>query len=98
MHGSLRNAFASLTIVVSMLCVAPAWAQENPHGWLGTETLKTPFGDFAFKNGYPIGDAGQRLLDLQKFNRAVEIYTTEIMPVSQIALREGLRADGPSHR
>jgi hypothetical protein len=68
--------------------------QPDPHGWLGTETLQTRFGAFQFKDGYPVGDAAQRLLDLQKLNRAVEIYTTQLMPVSEIALREGLRAFG----
>jgi Mn-dependent DtxR family transcriptional regulator len=42
--------------------------QVNPYGWLGTETLQTRFGDFEFKDGYPVGDAAQRLLDLQKLN------------------------------
>jgi hypothetical protein len=68
--------------------------QPDPHGWLGTETLQTRFGTFQFKDGYPVGDAAQRLLDLQKLNRAVDIYTTQLMPVSEIALREGLRAFG----
>jgi hypothetical protein len=72
-----------------------AHAQANDgHGWLGTETLKTRFGDFQFKDGYPVGDAAERLLDLQKLNRAVEVYTTQLMPVSEIGLREGLRAFG----
>ena len=35
--------------------------QAEPHGWLGTETLKTHAGDFAFKNGYPAGDTAERL-------------------------------------
>jgi hypothetical protein len=30
--------------------------QADPHGWLGTESLKTHFGDFQFKDGYPVGD------------------------------------------
>ena len=34
------------------------------------------------------------MLDLQKFNRAVEVYATQLMPVSEIGLREGLRAFG----
>ena len=73
----------------------PVGAQEaEPHGWLGTETLKTRFGDFQFKNGYPVGDTAERLLDLQKLNRAIEVYLTQMMPVSEIALREGLRAFG----
>ena len=33
--------------------------QAEPHGWLGTETLKTHAGDFEFKNGYPAGDTAQ---------------------------------------
>ena len=68
--------------------------QSDPHGWLGTETLQTRFGDFQFKDGYPVGDAAQRLLDLQKLNRAVEVFSTQLMPVSEIGLREGLRAFG----
>ncbi len=68
--------------------------QAEPHGWLGTETLKTHAGDFAFKNGYPAGDTAQRLRDLQTLNRATEVYLTQLMPVSEIALREGLRAFG----
>ena len=36
-------------------------SQAEPHGWLGTETLKTHAGEFAFKNGYPAGDTAQRL-------------------------------------
>ena len=68
--------------------------QSEPHGWLGTETLKTRFGDFEFKNGYPAGDTAQRLRELQTVNRATEVYLTQLMPVSEIALREGLRAFG----
>ncbi len=68
--------------------------QTEPHGWLGNETLKTRFGDFEFKNGYPVGDTSQRLRDLQMLNRATEVYLTQLMPVSEIALREGLRAFG----
>ena len=69
-------------------------SQPEPHGWLGTETLKTHAGDFAFKNGYPAGDTAKRLRDLQTVNRATEVYLTQLMPVSEIALREGLRAFG----
>jgi len=73
---------------------------SEPHGWLNTETLQTPYGNFEFKNGYPAGDTGSRLLDLQMLNRAVDVYTTQMMRVSEIALREGLRAFGattPQH-
>jgi hypothetical protein len=71
-------------------------APAEPHGWLCTETLKTRFGEFAFKDGYPAGDTAERLFELQKLNRAVEVYTTQLMRVGEMALREGLRAFGVS--
>lgn len=66
----------------------------EPHGWLNTEVLKTRFGEFEFKDGYPVGDTAERLFEVQKLNRAIEVYLTQMMPVSQIAVREGLRAFG----
>jgi hypothetical protein len=68
--------------------------QTDPRGWLNTETLNTPYGGFQFKDGYPVGDAASRLLDIQTLNRAIEVYTTQMMRVSEIAIREGMRAFG----
>jgi hypothetical protein len=93
---NLANVLAGLAVAAAFSTIpshAPA-QENNPYGWLGTETLKTRFGDFEFKGGYPAGDTAERLLELQKLNRAVEVYTTQIMPVSEIGLREGLRAFG----
>jgi hypothetical protein len=67
---------------------------EEPHAWLGTETLKTRVGEFEFKNGYPTEETAHRLHDLQILNRATEVYLTQIMRVSEIAWREGMRAFG----
>ncbi|MGA9036926.1 MAG: DUF1254 domain-containing protein, partial [Pseudolabrys sp.] len=90
-----RSGLAAFALICAITISLSAYAQgTEPHGWLNTETLKTRSGDFEFKNGYPVGDTAQRLLDLQKFNRAVEVYLTQIMPVSEIALREGMRAFG----
>ena len=72
-------------------------AQTEPHGWLCSETLATGAGDFEFVNGYPSDDAAQRLRELQLFNRATEVYLTQLMPVSEMALRQGLRAFGVSN-
>jgi hypothetical protein len=69
----------------------------DPHGWISTETLKTSLGDFRFEGGYPDADATQRLLDLQKLSRAIEVYSTQIMPVSEIATREGEEVDSGNH-
>lgn len=71
-----------------------AHAQTDSYGWLNNETLETRYGKFEFKNGYPAGDATARLLDMQKLNRAVEVYTTQMMRVSEIAVREGMRSFG----
>ncbi|MBY2968115.1 DUF1254 domain-containing protein [Rhizobium leguminosarum] len=79
----------------ALLAAVPVSAQDqNPYGWLTTETLKTPSGEFEFKGGYPAGDSAPRLLDLRKLNLATEVYLTQLMPVSEIGLREGLRTFG----
>jgi hypothetical protein len=90
---TIFGAFGGFVAVFSLSQIACA-QQADPHGWLGTETFKTRFGNFQFKDGYPVGNTAQRLLELQKLNRAVEVYTTHLMAVSDIASREGLRAFG----
>jgi hypothetical protein len=90
-----RLRLADFVFICATTTSLAAYAQgTEPHGWLNTETLKTRSCDFEFKKGYPDGDTAQRLLNLQKFNRAVEVYLTQLMPVSEIALREGMRAFG----
>jgi hypothetical protein len=90
-----RLRLADFVFICATTTSLAAYAQgTEPHGWLNTETLKTRSCDFEFKNGYPVGDTAQRLLNPQKFNRAVEVYLTQLMPVSEIALREGMRAFG----
>ncbi len=71
--------------------IPPSQAED---GWLGTETLKTRFGDFTFENGYPAGDTAERLRELTLLNRAMEVYLTQLMRVSEVGLREGLREFG----
>ena len=58
--------------------------------------MVTRAGDFEFVNGYPTDDTADRLRELQVFNRATEVYLTQLMPVSEMALRQGLRAFGVS--
>src|SRR5262249_42563453 len=87
--------FAWIAIFAGVSAIPlPAQAQTELHGWLNNETLRTRYGDFEFKNGYPAGETGARLLETQKLNRAVEVYTTQMMRVSEIAAREGMRAFG----
>ena len=78
----------------------PAFAQEkkdDPHGWISTETVKTRFGDFEFKNGYPTPAAAEALLDQLKFNRAIDVYLTQLPAVAIIESRRGLRDFGAKH-
>src|SRR5262245_63578141 len=85
---------AACVLAAAATSLLSADAQTDSHGWLNSEALQTPYGTFEFKNGYPMGDAAARLLDMQKLNRAIEVYTTQMMRVSEIAVREGLRAFG----
>ena len=80
------------TILVAIGCTEPSQAQQpgDPHGWIGTETVKTRFGDFEFKNGYPTAAAADALLDQLKFNRAIEVYLTQIPAVGVAAEHRGL--------
>ncbi len=68
----------------------PKTAAKDHHDWIGTETVETKFGEFEFKNGYPAGVTAERLVSQLKFNRAVEVYLTQIPAVSLAAEHRGL--------
>jgi hypothetical protein len=68
--------------------------KPDHHGWIGTETVKTRFGDFEFKNGYPTPAAAAALLDQLKFNRAIEVYLTQIPVLGVVETRHGIRDFG----
>src|SRR5262245_27531273 len=87
-----RLVIATCAIAAAIASPFSATAQTGSYGWLNNDTLKTPYGTFEFRNGYPVGDTATRLLDIQKLNRAIEVYTTQMMRVSEIGSREGLRA------
>jgi len=68
--------------------------RADHHGWIGTETVQTKFGDFPFKNGYPTPAAADALLDQLKFNRAIEVYLTQMPALAIIESRRGVRDFG----
>ena len=68
--------------------------KRDRHGWISTEKLKTRLGTFEFKNGYPTLAAANALLDQLKFNRAIEVYLTQIPAVGIIEEPRGLREFG----
>lgn len=90
--------FAPALMLGTILTVS-SFAQEkafpaDDHGWISTETVKTRFGDFEFQNGYPTPAAADALLDQLKFNRAIEVYLTEMPAVAIIESRRGIRNFG----
>src|SRR5262249_38590421 len=65
-----------------------------------TQPFEPPFRACPFQHGYPAGDTAQRLFDVQTLNRAIDIYLTQLMPMSERASREGLEKFGakkPTH-
>jgi len=66
----------------------------DAHGWLGTETIETRFGDFDFKGGYPTPATADALRDQLEFNRAVELYLRHLPAVAVIESRSGMRDFG----
>ena len=75
------------------LPLTPIKAADS-HGWIGTETVKTRFGDFEFKNGYPTAEATDQLYELRTFNRAVESYLHFVTIMSMFYMQKGLNDFG----
>ena len=76
----MKHTVLAAAVILIALPLLP-WTHANAqaqttdqHGWIGTETVKTRFGDFEFKNGYPTAEATDKLYELRTFNRAVESY------------------------
>ena len=85
----MKKTFLLLTVVIAWHFSVQA-QQSEPHGWLNNETLQTPYGNFEFKNGYPAGDSGDA--PARQFRNSIglmEVYLTQVMRVSEAALREG---------
>jgi len=52
------------------------------HDWISTGILESRFGTLKFKQGYPTVETSRRLADALTFNRAVEVYLSEMPAVS----------------
>jgi hypothetical protein len=68
---------------------------SDHHGWLGTETITTRFGNFEFKGGYPTPAAAVALQDRLTFNRALEVSLTQMPAVAIIEQRREMEAIEP---
>ena len=62
----------------------------DSRGWIGTETVRTRFGDFEFNNGYPTAEATDKLYELRTFSRAVESYVHFVTLMSMFYMEKGL--------
>jgi hypothetical protein len=68
----------------------PATKVAKNHGWFGTETVRTRFGSFDFKNSFPAGPAASQLRNSLVFIRAVEAYMVHMPPVSWLHVWRGV--------
>ena len=90
-----------IALVILVACPPFPWKRASAqaqttdqHGWIGTETVKTRFGDFEFKNGYPTAEATDKLYELRTFNRAVESYLHFVTLMSMFHMQKGLHDFG----
>jgi hypothetical protein len=72
----------------------PTARTETSHEWIGSEIVRTRFGDFEFKNGYPTAEAADRLYELRTFDRAVESYLHFVTIISMFCMQKGLNDFG----
>jgi hypothetical protein len=96
MKHSVLIAAVILIALMGLHCThtnAPAPTTDH-HGWIGTETVKTRFGDFEFQNGYPTAKATDKLYELRTFNRAVESYLHFVTIMSMFYMQKGLNEFG----
>jgi hypothetical protein len=69
---------------------AQAERTKDSHAWIGTEIIKTRFGDFEFRNGYPTAKGTDKLYELLTFTRAVESYLHFVTIMSMFYMQKGL--------
>lgn len=81
-------------LLLSSLTGAAFAQAPEPHNFLGTETVQTRFGNFEFSGGYPTVETVTRLYELRTFNRAVEVYLSQVAAVSLFYVRKGLNDFG----
>jgi hypothetical protein len=84
----------SVAAVALALTLAATNRRADSHGWIGTETIQTRFGDFEFRNGYPTDEATEKLYELRTFNRAIESYLHFVTAMSMFYMQKGLNDFG----
>ncbi len=64
------------------------------HGWIDTETVKTRLGGYEFKGGYPTDESARKLAEQLVYNRAVEVYLSQLPVVSWYHVWQGTARAG----
>lgn len=90
----MRNPCARICCALLMSALSGAAFAQDPHAFIGTETVETRFGNFEFKGGFPTADTVTRLYEMRTFNRAVEAYLSQVAAVSMFYQRKGLNEFG----
>lgn len=87
---------SALALLAGLLATSAIYAQQpvEKHGWLGTETIKTRFGEFEFKGGYPTPQTAAALREQLLFNRAVEVYLPQVPSVAMFEAIDGFKKFG----
>ncbi|CAG4903893.1 hypothetical protein R54767_03021 [Paraburkholderia gardini] len=87
--------FSSTITMLGTAIEAKAQATD-PHGWAGTGSITSRYGNLDFVGGYPTADTGRKLDDLLIVNRAIEAYLTQMPTVSWYRVWKGVAEAGPA--
>jgi hypothetical protein len=68
---------------------------QKPHGWLDTGIVRTRFGDFEFKGGYPTPGTAASLVDAHIFSRAIDVFLAQMPAVSWFNVWKSIASAGP---
>ncbi|HVJ21818.1 MAG TPA: DUF1254 domain-containing protein [Polyangiaceae bacterium] len=63
--------------------------KRTTHGWIDSGTVRTRLGSYAFQGGYPTQESARKLAEQLVYNRAVELYLSQLPVVSQFHVLKG---------
>lgn len=89
-----RGLLVATCLTLVTMSMNAAGQNADPHGWLSSDRLNTPYGSFEFKGGYPTTDTSKRLRDAMTLNRAIEVYVAQMPTVSWYAVWKGIADAG----
>ncbi|WP_454763997.1 DUF1254 domain-containing protein [Cupriavidus campinensis] len=85
-----KHIASRLAAAGALTLAAGAASAADSHGWLETDTVRTPSAELQFKGGYPAPETSRKLKDLLVTNRAVELYLSQMPTVSWYHVWKGV--------